>query len=383
MDFVTLLWCVVCVAGYWGQHFFRIGRRQHGMMLVACAVAAIIGLTGVPIAGAIGIGGATCMLLLSPLLRGMARSFARRENYGAAKRLLSLAAMMAPGAGAEEESAGIQMLQSVKRDGIAVAVTALEQAKRQLPSSMSEQRRAIDERITLLHTATGSWQRAVDHAETVLGLPDAPSLMASRTDATLGDFSMVTWIELLGAHARLGQFNAALAMYQRLANFVAAMPHERQVGVSVLQHRARLLLLANAGCASAVEVLLADRSAHVSPAQAAYVRAVAQYRSGDDKAGDAQANIARKAIKFDSRQRGLIDLAVKELRSQPATIDIALRSDIASIAEVALLLPQRKSSATLLVAPALTLSPLVMTHLDTFGLEHYRYPWLAKASGGA
>ena len=74
MDFETLLWCVVAIAGYWGQHFVRYGRRLHGLMLGGCALAAVIGLTGVPVMGAIALGGAGCLLIVAPLLRGVARN---------------------------------------------------------------------------------------------------------------------------------------------------------------------------------------------------------------------------------------------------------------------------------------------------------------------
>ena len=353
MDFETLLWCVVCIAGYWGQYFVRHGRRLHGGMLVGCALAAVMGLTGIPVMGAIALGGAACLLIVAPLIRGLARNLVRREKFAAAQRCLSLAALLAPGAGAEEDRVGVAMLASVRDQGVGVAVAALEQAKRQLPPNAAN-RWMIDERIVLLYTATGEWAAALQHAQTSLALPEASELALTEPDAGIGEFTPVVWVELLGAFGRMGQIDAAYAMYQRVAHSVAALSEARQAGVVLLLHRARLLLLANAGRRGPLEACIAQAGKHhMSPAQTAYVRAVAALRAGDDSAGDAALVAARRLIRFDSRQLGLIDRAGTELRGRPLALAPALIALLDAIVAVPLKLPLRPTVARLLVTPGI------------------------------
>nr|MBP9084932.1 hypothetical protein [Kofleriaceae bacterium] len=374
MDFETLLWCVVAIAGYWGQHFVRYGRRLHGLMLGGCALAAVIGLTGVPVMGAIALGGAGCLLIVAPLLRGVARNLVRREKFAAAQRCLSLAALLAPGAGAEEDQVGVAMLASVRSQGVGVAVAALEQAKRQLPPNAGN-RRMIDERIVLLYTATGEWAAALQHAHATLALPALPELVTSAHDAGIADLAPVVWVELLGALARIGRVDAAYAMYQRLVTSVAALSEARQADVVLLLYRARLLLLANAGRRAPLEVLIAQAGRHhMSPAQIAYLRAVVAFRAGDDSAGDAALVAARRLIRFDSRQLGLIDRAGTELRGQPAQLEAALVTQLDAIAASPLQLPRRRAVRRLMVAPAILL---------VVGLWFVAQQWLIGAGDDA
>lgn len=354
MDFATLLWCVVGIAGYWGQYFARRGRVQHGFMLLGCAAAAGIGLGGVPVAGAIGIGGAACILVLAPMLRGTARVLVRREQFGAAQRLLSIAALLAPGAGAEEDRVGVAMLASVRSEGVGVAVAALERAKRQLPSANDVARRTIDERIVLLYTAVGQWQDAVDHAHRQLDVPTAVDVVAADQSDGLGQISPVVWVELLGAQARLGEVAAALVMYQRFAHAIAALPSARQANLVLLQHRARLLLLANAGRRTLLlQQLALTPKHHIAPAQSAYLRAVAAFRAGDDTAGDTALTLARRLVRHDSRQLALIDSAAAILRGQALQLAPALSADIDAIVVPLLTLPTRPVAPRLVVAPVL------------------------------
>ena len=356
MDFATLLWCVICIAGYWGQHFVRLRRYRHGLMLLGCCLGAVIGLTGVPVMGAIAIGGAGCLLVVAPLIRGVARSLVRREKFAAAQRCLSLAALLAPGAGAEEDRVGVAMLASVRSQGVGVAVAALEQAKRQLPPN-ADNRRMIDERIVLLYTATGEWSAALQHSRDTLGVLPPDELAASPHGIGIEGITPVVWVELLGAIARLGRIDAACAMYKRLATSVSARLSTAQLAsVVLLLLRARLLLLANAGQRAAVQALLAQAGRqHIGPAQAAYLRAVTEFRAGDDSAGDAALVAARRSIKFDSRQLGLIDRAGAELRGQPMQLEPALRAELDAIALAPLKLPTRRQVTRLIVAPIILL----------------------------
>ncbi len=357
MDFTTLLWCVVGIAGYWGQYFARRGRLQHGLMLLGCAAAAGIGLGGVPVAGAIGIGGAACILVLAPMLRAMARTLVRREQFGAAQRLLSVAALLAPGAGAEEDRVGVAMLASVRSEGVGVAVAALERAKRQMSPPNDATRRTIDERIVLLYTAVGQWADAIDHAQRQLDVPTAAVVVAAERSDGLGHVSPVVWVELLGAQARMGEVAAALAMYERFATAIAAVPPARQANLALLQHRARVLLLANAGRRTLLlQQLALTPKHHIAPAQSAYLRAVAAFRAGDDAAGDTALTLARRLVRHDSRQLALIDSAAAMLRGQPLLLAPELSVEVDKIVEPLLTLPTRPLAPRLVVAPALIIA---------------------------
>src|ERR1700755_2081417 len=95
-----LLTSVVIAGAYWGQFFLR--KRPHGTatfgyMQLASGGLALLGVWanhGGPaiggVRGAIGLGMGTCLLLVGPAVRGLARRFAMAERYGVARRLLDL-----------------------------------------------------------------------------------------------------------------------------------------------------------------------------------------------------------------------------------------------------------------------------------------------------
>src|SRR5689334_25446826 len=114
MLYEYLLISVVIACGYWGWFFVRrrpTGTPMFGIMQLAAAGLAGLGLLGrwkyddewLGIAGAIGLGAGTCLLVVGPMLRWGARKLAGAERLGAAARLLDIAEIIAPGSGGAGE----------------------------------------------------------------------------------------------------------------------------------------------------------------------------------------------------------------------------------------------------------------------------------------
>src|SRR5262245_40163247 len=110
MYYELALMSVVVAGGYWGWYFARQQQlRLYGGMLMLAAVLSALGLLGVKaeiqglgIAGAVGVGGGLCLLVVGPLTRGLARRFAIAEHFGLAQRMLDIADVLAPGSGVAE-----------------------------------------------------------------------------------------------------------------------------------------------------------------------------------------------------------------------------------------------------------------------------------------
>src|SRR5579862_7689869 len=107
MYYELALISIAIAAGYWGQFFVRQPTlRTYGLMQLGAAGLAGLGLLGrrydateLGIAGAIGVGAGTCLLVLGPFTRGLARRFAVVERFGIADKLLDVANVLAPGSG--------------------------------------------------------------------------------------------------------------------------------------------------------------------------------------------------------------------------------------------------------------------------------------------
>ncbi len=321
---------VVIASGYWGIFFLRRqpnGTPTFGLMQLAAAALSGLGLLGekypdhraLGVAGAIGIGAGTCLLVVGPLVRGLARRFAAIERLGIASRLLDVAEVLAPGSGIAEEKAVLGAMKEIRDGRIEETVDALTAAKDRAPA---EARLAIDERIALLYLAAYRWDEAIKHAEEHLfgAVPPASADPASLRNA-LGVAPPV-WVELLGAYGRTGNLDQAARMLSRLEDVC-----DGRDDAALWVHRARLMFLALAGRTAAVEALVEPRRAkHMSPAARTYWVAVAHEQKGDRDA--ASAAYAKARTRSRGRPRELIDQALARLAS-PDTQPIQL-SPIAS-----------------------------------------------------
>ena len=316
----------VIVAGvYWGWYF--VTKQPHGtitfglMQLGAAALAGLglyahrqeEGARWMGVAGAIGLGAGTCLLVIGPLLRGLGRWFAASEHLGIARRILDLAELLAPGSGIADEKALIGAMQEIRDGHIEQTVDALTAAKDRAPA---EARIAIDERIAMLYLAAYRWSDAIAHAEANLfgampvtpepdpdGSAERPVLPLRRA---LG-LAPPVWVELLGAYGRTGDLDRAAQMLSRLEDVC-----EGREEAAIWIHRARMMFLALAGRPAAVQALVQPRQArHMNAAARTYWLGLAHEHKGDRAAATAAYEKARKRSR--GRQGDLIDQALANL----------------------------------------------------------------------
>lgn len=325
MYYELALTSVIVAGAYWGWYF--VTKQPHGtitfgLMQLGAAVLAGLGLYAhrqeegagwMGVAGAVGLGAGTCLLVIGPLLRGLGRWFAASEHLGIARRILDLAELLAPGSGIADEKALIGAMQEIRDGHIEQTVDALTAAKDRAPA---EARIAIDERIAMLYLAAYRWSDAIAHAEANLWSalpvvpepdPDAsierPALPLRRA---LGVAPPV-WVELLGAYGRTGDLDRAAKMLARLEDVC-----EGREDAAVWIHRARMMFLALAGRPAAVQALVQPRQArHMNAAARTYWLGLAHEHKGDRAAATAAYEKARKRSR--GRQGDLIDQALANL----------------------------------------------------------------------
>src|SRR5262249_34776045 len=124
MYYELALISVVIAGGYWGWFFARQRRARlyAAMQLGAAAAAGLVLLGrrvdahGLVVVGAIGVGAGACLLIVGPMVRGMARRMATAERFGLAQALLEIADVLAPGSGVGEEKALLGAMREI-RDG--------------------------------------------------------------------------------------------------------------------------------------------------------------------------------------------------------------------------------------------------------------------------
>ncbi|MDB4963410.1 MAG: Rhomboid family protein [Myxococcales bacterium] len=320
MYYELALISVVVAGGYWGWFFVR--RQPHGtplfgIMQLAAALACAIGLYAhryeaapwMGVAGAIGLGAGTCLLVVGPMIRGLARRFAAAERLGVASRLLDVAEVLAPGSGVADEKALIGAMKEIRDGHIEHTVDALTAAKDRAPI---EARLAIDERIAMLYLAAYRWNDAIAHAEAHLFGAAKESIADTETAAPVSlrralGLAPPVWVELLGAYGRTGDLDRAARMLAKLEDVC-----DGREDAAVWIHRARLMFLALAGRTAAVEALVEPRQArHMSPAARTYWLAVAHQQRGDRAAATAAYEKARDRSR--GRPRELIDQALTNL----------------------------------------------------------------------
>ncbi len=319
MYYELALISVVVAGAYWGWYFVTKqphGTATFGIMQLASACMCGLGLYAhrydgarwMGVAGAIGVGAGTCLLVVGPLVRALARRFAAAERLGIAGRLLDVADLLAPGSGVADEKALIGAMKEIRDGHIEQTVDALTAAKDRAPA---DARLAIDERIAMLYLAAYRWSEAIKYAEEHLfgairqePLPSAPTPPPLRR--ALG-IAPPVWVELLGAYGRTGDLDRAAQMLARLEDVC-----EGREDAGVWIHRARLMFLALAGRPTAVKALLEPRSArHMSAAARTYWLAVAHEHEGNRAAATAAYEKARSRSR--GRPRELIDRALENL----------------------------------------------------------------------
>ncbi len=325
MYYELALTSVIVAGAYWGWYF--VTKQPHGtitfgLMQLGAAILAGLGLYAhrqeegarwMGVAGAVGLGAGTCLLVIGPLLRGLGRWFAASEHLGIARRILDLAELLAPGSGIADEKALIGAMQEIRDGHIEQTVDALTAAKDRAPA---EARIAIDERIAMLYLAAYRWSDAIAHAEANLwgALPVTPD---PDPDASIErpvlplrralGVAPPVWVELLGAYGRTGDLDRAAKMLARLEDVC-----EGREDAAVWIHRARMMFLALAGRPAAVQALVQPRQArHMNAAARTYWLGLAHEHKGDRVAATAAYEKARKRSR--GRQGDLIDQALANL----------------------------------------------------------------------
>ena len=359
MYYELALISVLIAAGYWGIYFARHEQtRTYGLMQLGAAALAGAGLiarkSDVPpafgIAGAIGVGAGTCLLLVGPVVRATARRMAAAERFKIANVLLDIADVLAPGSGISEEKALLGAMREIRDGNIEQTIEALTVAKDRAPA---EARLAIDERIAMLYLAAYRWDEAIAHAEAnLLAAQPAheesvnPSMALRRA---LG-IAPPVWVELLGAYGYKGDLDQAARMLARLEDVCAG----RQ-DAAIWVHRGRMIFLALAGRVAAVEALVEPRkSRHMSRAARTYWMAVALERKGDGPAAVVAYTKARSQSR--GRPRVLIDRALERLPDiraialGPAASELVARVEASAPPEVVLRARPRGPWATRLLA---------------------------------
>lgn len=326
--------------GYWGWFFFRRtpGTPTYAYMLFGAAAMSGLGLVGLNneeaalgIVGAIGLGAAGCLLVLSPVIRALARRAARAEYLGLAARLLDVADLLAPGAGAADEKAVLASMVEIRDGRVEPTVAALVAAKRELPQPA---RYAIDERIVLLYLAAFRWQDAIDHAESTLLAPAGPVHGGEAPEAgaslrTHLGISPPVFVELVGAYGRVGKLEEAAKLIARLESVSEGRPD-----ASLWLHRGRLVFLALAGRSEAVRQLTGPEAArHMSIGARTYWQAVAHQYGGDPVAAEAAYQRAR--LKSRGRPRDMIDRALANMSDVEPTALTPLTADVVARVEAA------------------------------------------------
>src|SRR5450432_367079 len=193
MYYELALISVLIAASYWGQYFIRASAqtRTYGLMQVGAAALSGLGLyhrrVGGPdwfgLAGAVGVGTGTCLLVIGPIVRATARRFAGAERFKIAERLLDIADILAPGSGVGEEKLLLAAMREIRDGNIEQTIETLAAAREQAPT---DARLAINERIAMLYLAAYRWDDAIAHAEkNLFGVELQPSAPISHPGLAL------------------------------------------------------------------------------------------------------------------------------------------------------------------------------------------------------
>ncbi len=313
MIFKVFLLSVAAVAGYQGQLLFRRGgprRRSFALMLLVDALGAILAFASLhepeaaaqaPLIGAIALGAFVFLVLVPPRLRQLARWATRRDHLRLALRLLDAHELLQPGMGARDEREALSAFAELREGKTERAIEALRAARAQASDPLH--RRQIDERIVFAYLTARRWRSAVEHFERAI-------------DAQPGPVSANVLVEVLRAYGELGERDKAADLITRIED--SPLPGEPQL--QPLVARARMVFLAFAGRAAAVEAMVAARGplGMMAPSARAYWIGVARREAGDAQGAREALSAAVRASAGDLRQRSIAAEELAALEQAPS-----------------------------------------------------------------
>lgn len=325
----ALLW-VVLSAGYWG--FFLLRRRAYPtstfpLMMLAAAGLCGLGLLGrdgstqwLSLAGAVGLGGGTCLILVGPLARRLARRASSGEHASLATALYEVADILQPGTGVREEKQLAVAFAKIHAGHVADAVQALQLVRDRSPP---QAHRAIDEHIAMIYMTAWCWPEAIAHAEaTLFGAPSGGQ--DGSTSPPVRDVSAPLWVELIAAYGRTGNLDRAAALLAAFESEAAG-----QARLAPLLHRARMVFLAMCGRLEAVRVLVTPKnSPHMTRAARRYWVGIAAVHAGQRAVAATELRQSVAAARGRARK-----MATAALQSCESSNPVELSNSTAAAAE--------------------------------------------------
>ena len=301
-----LVLSVIVITLYLGPLIVRRsppGRRAYGWMLIANLVVAALAYISLrtdqreygDLLGVIAVGGAICLVVVPPMLRGFARRALMADRLRLAAFLIDVRDLLQPGMGAEQERELVSAILAVRSGKVEDAVEVLREARAQTSNPMA--RRQLDERVVMTYLYARMWERAIDHYESTLGTE--PGLVSPQL-----------LVEMVRAYCESGDIDNAAHMVETLE----ASPVASEPILAFLIHRARMVFLAFVGRTGAVEAIVARTGPlGVLPEAARYFwSGVARKNAGDKKGAQLSLEQAARLSGGDHRAR---DLAQKTLHS--------------------------------------------------------------------
>jgi membrane associated rhomboid family serine protease len=304
----VFLLSVALAALYQGQLIFRRGgarRRTFAVMLMIDGLASLLGFAAfrdsetagdAPLIASVALGAFVFLVLVPPRLRWLARWATRHDHLSLALRLLGVHELLQPGMGAREEREALSAFAELREGKTERAVEALRLAKAEARDPL--QRRAVDERIVFAYLTARRWRPAVEHFERSI-------------EAQAGPISANVLVEVLRAYGELGERARAADLMKRIED--SGLTQEPQL--EPLVARARMVFLAFAGRAAAVEAMVAPRGslAMMPPSARAYWIGVARREAGDAAGARIALTTAVQASAGDARARSIAADELAEL----------------------------------------------------------------------
>ncbi len=331
-----LLLSLIVVTAYLGPMIVRRsvpGNRTYGWMLILNLALAVVafaaGRAEEPVAGVLGvvaIGAGFFLVIVPPVLRGLARRAVLAERMRIAATLLDLRELLQPGMGAAQERELVLAIAAVRDGNIDSAIDVLLKAKGE--SSDLAARRHLDERIVTTFLFAREWKRAIAHYEETLVGPNAsvsPHLV----------------VEMVRAYCELRDLSGAADLVAR----IECSPAVEEPTLKGLVNRARMVFLAFVGRTRAVDQLLGENGPFGDMPTAArnFWAGVARVNAGDRKGA---LTYLKAAAKHAGRDRRARDLALSMLDSLEDPGVVGPHVVPAPVAELADRLVERSQQST-------------------------------------